>query len=95
MVLFYGQGIEAGVTIQGGSVVDITPTLLYLLGLPLGQDMDGRLLTDVLEESLVRSQPVAFISSYHNFLIEPRTDGASFELPSPLDLLPGTLDEME
>ncbi len=95
MVLFYGQGIEPGVTIQGGSVVDITPTLLYLLGLPLGQDMDGRLLTDVLEESLVLSQPVAFISSYHNFLIEPRTDGASFELPSPLDLLPGTLDEME
>ena len=95
MVLFYGDGIEPGVTIQGGSVVDITPTLLYLMGLPLGQDMDGRLLTDVLEESLTRNQPVAFISSYRNFLIEPRTDGTALELSSPLDLLPGTLDEME
>ncbi len=95
MVLFYGRGIEPGAKIQGASVVDITPTLLYLMGLPLGQDMDGRLLTDILEESLVRSQPVAFISSYHNFLIEPRTEEVTFEGPSPLDLLPGTLDEME
>ena len=95
LALFYGQGIEAGAKIQGASVVDITPTLLYLLGLPLGQDMDGRLLTDVLEDSLVRNQPVAFISSYHNFLIEPRTEGVSYEFPSPLDLLPGILDEME
>ncbi|MGH9462995.1 MAG: hypothetical protein ACRD1X_17420, partial [Vicinamibacteria bacterium] len=95
MVLFYGDGIEPGVTIQDGSVVDITPTLLYLMGLPLGQDMDGRLLTDVLKESLIRIQPVAFISSYRNFLIEPRTDGTTLELSSPLDLLPGTLDEME
>jgi predicted AlkP superfamily phosphohydrolase/phosphomutase len=95
MVLFYGDGIEPGVTIQGSSVVDITPTLLYLMGLPIGQDMDGRLLSDVLEESLIRNQPAAFISSYRNFLIEPRTDGTTFELSSPLDLLPGTLGEME
>jgi predicted AlkP superfamily phosphohydrolase/phosphomutase len=95
LVLFYGSGIEPGAKIQGASVVDITPTLLYLMGLPLGQDMDGRLITDVLEESLVRSQPVAFISSYHNFLIEPRTEGLSYEFPSPLDLLPGVLDESE
>ena len=40
-------------------------------------------------------QPVAFISSYHNFLIEPRTGEVPYEFPSPLDLLPGVLDEGE
>jgi arylsulfatase A-like enzyme len=95
LVLFYGPGIATGAKIQGASVVDITPTLLYLMGLPLGQDMDGKLLTGVLEESLVRSQPVAFISSYRNFLIEPRSGEVPYEFPSPLDLLPGVLDEGE
>ena len=95
LVLFYGPGIAIGAKIQGASVVDITPTLLYLMGLPLGQDMDGELLTGVLEESLVRSQPVAFISSYRNFLIEPRSGAVPYEFPSPLDLLPGVLDEGE
>ena len=95
LVLFYGPGIATGAKIQGASVVDITPTLLYLMGLPLGQDMDGELLTGVLEESLVRSQPVAFISSYRNFLIEPRSGEVLYEFPSPLDLLPGVLDERE
>ena len=68
LALFYGPGIAQGAKFQG-SVVDVTPTLLYLMGLPLGQDMDGTLLADILEESLSRSQPVTFISSYRNFLI--------------------------
>ncbi len=95
LVMFYGTGIEPGAKIPGASVVDITPTLLYLMGLPLGQDMDGRLLTDVLGEPMVRRQPVAFISSYRNFLIEAGNEEVPYEFPSPLDRLPGVLDERE
>ena len=92
LALFYGPGIAKGVKLQDASVVDITPTLLYLMGLPIGQDMEGNLLAAVLEESLSRTQPVTFISSYHNFLIEPRREEESFELPSPLDALPQALE---
>ena len=88
LALFYGPGIAQGAKFQGASVVDITPTLLYLMGLPLGQDMEGTLLANVLEESLSRTQPVTFISSYRNFLIEPRKEEDAFEVPSPLDALP-------
>ena len=90
VVLFYGPGIARGAKIQGASVVDITPTLLYLMGLPLGQDMDGTLLSEILEETLSRSQPVTFISSYHNFLIEPPKRETSYDLPD----LPSSLESL-
>ncbi len=95
ILCLYGPGIAKGAKIQGASVVDVTPTLLYLMGLPLGQDMDGTLLADVLEESLSRSQPATFISSYRNFLIEPRKEEPAYDTPSPLDALPDVLDGRE
>lgn len=88
LLILQGPGIAAGVKIQGASVLDLTPTLLYLMGLPLGQDMDGTLLTAVLEEDLMRNQPVTFISSFHNFLVEPRRPRDTAEEGSPLDALP-------
>jgi predicted AlkP superfamily phosphohydrolase/phosphomutase len=88
LLILNGAGIAPGIKIQGASVVDITPTLLYLIGLPLGRDMDGTLLTDVLAEDLAHNQPVTFISSYRNFLIEPfRSDELMLD-GSPLDALP-------
>jgi hypothetical protein len=40
-----------------GSVVDVTPTLLALMGLPLNENINGRVLTHVLdEEALTRRQ---------------------------------------
>jgi hypothetical protein len=95
LALFYGPGIARGAKFQGASVVDITPTLLYLMGLPLGQDMEGTLLADVLEESLSRNQPATFISSYKNFLIEARREEGAFDLLSPLDTMPELLDTRE
>jgi arylsulfatase A-like enzyme len=84
LLILNGAGIASGRKLQGASVVDVAPTLLYLMGLPLGQDMDGSLLTDVLEDELKKNQPVTFISSYRNFLIESRPEGWLVE-SSPLE----------
>lgn len=92
LALFFGPGIARGAKFQGASVVDITPTLLYLMGLPLGQDMDGNLISDILEESLSRSQPVTYISSYQNFLLQPRREE---ELPSTPETIPKSLYSRE
>lgn len=86
LLIVNGPGIAAGARIQSASVLDITPTLLYLLGLPVGNDMPGNLLTGMFEEELLRNQPRTGISSYHNFLIEPRRDDP-LDI-SPLDALP-------
>lgn len=92
LLILSGAGVAAGAKLQGASILDITPTLLYLMGLPLGQDMDGYLLTDALLEDLKRDQPVTLISSYRNFLIEPRRSDDGRDEGSPLDALPEILE---
>lgn len=57
-----GAGIRRGHQLASASVLDITPTLLALLGLPVGRDMDGR----VLEELFVEKPPVQFIDTWEN-----------------------------
>jgi predicted AlkP superfamily phosphohydrolase/phosphomutase len=94
LLILNGAGIATGKKLLGASVVDVTPTLLYLMGLPLGRDMDGSLLTEVLDEELKKSQPVTFISSYRNFLIESHPEDWLLE-GSPLDALPGLLESAE
>jgi tetratricopeptide (TPR) repeat protein len=40
-----GPGIKKGETLHGASVLDVAPTILTLYGLPVGEDMDGKVLT--------------------------------------------------
>jgi hypothetical protein len=86
LIIYYGAGIAPGARIQQASVVDVTPTLLYLMGLPLGQDMRGGLLNQIFEKSLGPGRPVTYISSYENFVIEPGRSEEILELPFLLDL---------
>jgi arylsulfatase A-like enzyme len=44
-----GPGIKRDERIYGASLVDITPTLLTLFDLPIGEDMDGRPLLEIFE----------------------------------------------
>ena len=47
-----------------GSVLDVTPTLLYLAGLPVARDMDGGARTDIFAPAFTAEHPVAFIPTY-------------------------------
>jgi len=49
MFVMSGPGIKRNETVYGASLLDITPTLLHYLELPVGEDMDGRILQDVFE----------------------------------------------
>jgi predicted AlkP superfamily phosphohydrolase/phosphomutase/tetratricopeptide (TPR) repeat protein len=40
--LVRGPHVRRGETLEGASLLDVTPTVLTLLGLPVGGDMDGR-----------------------------------------------------
>jgi predicted AlkP superfamily phosphohydrolase/phosphomutase/tetratricopeptide (TPR) repeat protein len=44
-----GPGIKKDELVHGAGLLDITPTLLTLFGLPVGADMDGKPLLDVFE----------------------------------------------
>ncbi len=52
VMIMAGPGIKkGGERISGASVLDITPTLLALFGLPVGKDMEGRVLQAVFEKN--------------------------------------------
>jgi Type I phosphodiesterase / nucleotide pyrophosphatase len=63
-LLAYGASVLRGRQQGRASVVDVTPTILYFLGLPLGRDMDGYAITDLFERSFTDERPITFIPTY-------------------------------
>lgn len=47
--LAYGKGIKKGVKLNNVKIYDIAPTILHILGLPIPNDMDGRVLMEIFE----------------------------------------------
>ncbi len=65
-LLAFGTAVEAGRRQQRGSIVDVTPTILYFLGLPVGRDMDGYARTDLFKRTFTAERPIAFIPTYNH-----------------------------
>jgi predicted AlkP superfamily phosphohydrolase/phosphomutase len=59
-----GPGVKPGNRVEQVSIYDITPTLLYLFGIPVGEDMDGRVLVDVFLDDFNNSRKIQFVPSY-------------------------------
>jgi tetratricopeptide (TPR) repeat protein len=49
MLVMSGPGIVAGAEVYGAGLLDIAPTVLTLLGVPVGADMDGRVLREGMQ----------------------------------------------
>ena len=50
VVCMKGTNIKQDERIYGATLLDVTPTILTLFGLPVGEDMDGRVLVQAFEE---------------------------------------------
>ena len=59
-----GPDFKEGYRLKDRSVLDITPTILYLFGLPIGEDMDGKVLTDAITDSFRTKHDITKISTY-------------------------------
>jgi arylsulfatase A-like enzyme len=53
-----GEGIRDGARIEGAQIVDVAPTLLYLLDVPVPLDMDGRVLSSALTPRYLEEHPI-------------------------------------
>jgi len=64
--VFYmsGEGIKAGEVIPERGVCDVTPTILALFGLPVGEDMDGAPIEEALTPDFLREHPVRRIPTH-------------------------------
>ena len=68
------------------TVFDVTPTVLHLMGLPVGRDMDGRVLTEALVPQLLAERRVAWVDSHDT--------GARGGEPLPSPIQDDILDEL-
>ncbi len=71
-----GPGIQRGVRIPAASVLDVTPTLLHYLGLPVGKDMDGR----VVEALFAAPRPIRYVATHET---GERRSGSSLAAGDP------------
>lgn len=66
-----------------GSMVDITPTLLALLGLPVGRDMDGAPIPDLIRPEWLARNEIHYIDSHDTPEWLEARKGLTAELPDP------------
>jgi hypothetical protein len=62
-LLAYGTSVTPG-SHPRGAIVDVAPTLLYFLGLPVARDMDGLARADLFNRAFTAERPIVFIPSY-------------------------------
>ena len=64
IVILWGKNIRRGVTVKPRNVLDVLPTMLYLIGLPVAEDMDGQVMKDAIDPQFLQSNPVQKVSTY-------------------------------
>jgi hypothetical protein len=64
--LFVASGgpIRKGIRLEAVTYQDVVPTLLYLLGYPVPDDLPGRVLTEMIEPEFLERFPIRRIPSY-------------------------------
>ena len=63
-IAFWGKDIAGGTELAEPSVLDITPTILALYGLPVGEDMDGRVLTEAMAPEFLAALETSSVTTY-------------------------------
>ncbi|TVM04329.1 MAG: hypothetical protein CV087_00080 [Candidatus Brocadia sp. WS118] len=69
-----GKVIKKGIHIRGAEIIDIAPTLLHSMGYPIPGEMDGKVLTDIFEDTFLKDNPPEFEKAGREYQAEVETD---------------------
>lgn len=53
-----GPNIKPNTRLSRARIIDVAPTMLYLMGHPIAEDMDGEVLTEMISEDYLRANPI-------------------------------------
>ena len=56
----FGKDVKKGVEIEGARIIDLAPTMLYLLDEPVPDSMDGKVLARAFEEHMFDYNPIRY-----------------------------------
>ncbi|MFQ6055058.1 MAG: alkaline phosphatase family protein [Methanosarcinales archaeon] len=60
IVIINGKNIQKGILLENAEIIDLAPTILYIMDVPLPHDMDGKILKDAFNPNYYNSKPVLF-----------------------------------
>src|SRR6476660_309484 len=75
ILLALGPGVSAG-EIEGANIVDLAPTALHAMGLPVPDDMDGRVLTELFTDGRAVATSEAAASETSDVVYTPEEEAA-------------------
>ena len=64
VLMLLGENLNSGTFLDDADVVDVAPTLLYGLGLPIASDLDGRVLTRSFGGTFLNRTPLTFVPAF-------------------------------
>ena len=74
LIIINGPNVQPGARITNADIYDVAPTVLYAMGLAVGNDMKGHVLTDAYTRESLRARPVKTVSTYETSPLV-RTEG--------------------
>jgi hypothetical protein len=74
VLMLYGEGVQPGALLTGARLVDVVPTLMYALHLPVARDLDGEVLTPAFDKNFLARHPLTFLNTYETL---PTASGAN------------------
>jgi hypothetical protein len=77
VLLLQGEGIQPGALLTGARLIDVVPTLMYALGLPVARDLDGHVLTNAFDKRFLARHPLEFVPTYEGLTPRPAAAGKS------------------
>lgn len=75
-ILVLGPGVTHREHPDPAQVTDVVPTVLFAAGLPIGRDMDGRIITDAFTDDVLRRSTLSAIQTYEAERVVVRRDGS-------------------
>lgn len=60
ILLLKGKHVKKNAVIKGAHIMDLAPTILHILGVPVPEDMDGKVLKDTFYNDFFRMHPVKY-----------------------------------
>ena len=85
IIILSGPPFRKHSELSEGSVLDITPTVLAVFGLPVAEDMDGRPLIDAFQPEFLAGHPVHYVPTYETTSIASNGGAASAGSTTTLD----------
>ncbi|MEK6715285.1 MAG: alkaline phosphatase family protein [Candidatus Omnitrophota bacterium] len=60
VIICYGNSFKKALHLENAQIIDLTPSILYLLGIPILYDFDGKVLKDAIKNDYLIQKPIEY-----------------------------------